>query len=124
MAKEYEEYGIKVNALQINGAKMSKETLQKVTPGGRLIARIQNLYFPPAEKMAEIYYHMCTSEEFKTITGKLINDEKKIMTKGEVNPGPLMQIEQVVGNNFYPLYADLKESQDKIWRLCLDVAKF
>ena len=124
MAKEYEKYGIKVNALQINGAKLSKETLQKVTLKWRLIARIQNLYFPPAEKMAEIYYYMSISEEFKTITGKLINDKKQIMNRGVAKPGPLMQIKQVTGTSYYPRYADQIENLDKLWRICLDVAKF
>jgi NAD(P)-dependent dehydrogenase (short-subunit alcohol dehydrogenase family) len=121
MAKEYEDYGIKVNALQINGAKMSKDTLKKVTAKWRIIARIQNLYFPPPEKMAEIYYYMCTSEEFQTVTGKLINDKKEIMQSGLSNPSPLMQIKQITGTRYYPIYADQKENQDKLFRLCLDV---
>lgn len=123
MAEEYKEQGIKVNALQINGAKMSKETLQKVTAGWRIIARIQNLYFPPAEKMADIYYHMCTSEEYQNITGKLINDKKEMMTRGVDSPSPLMQVKQLTGNSFYPNYVDQKENQEKIWGLCLDAVK-
>jgi hypothetical protein len=123
MAKEYKEYGIKVNALQINGAKMSKDTLQKVTPRWRLIGKIQNLFFPPPEKIAEIYYHICISEEFKTITGKLINDKKEVMTSSAESPSLLMQLKQVVGNRYYPRYAAQKENQDKIWHLCLDITK-
>lgn len=123
MAEQYKEFGIKVNALQINGARMSKESMEKVTTGYRMIARIQNLYFPPAEKMAEIYYHMCISDEFKTITGKLINDKKEIMTCGEINPSPLKQIKQITGTRFYPPFADAKENQEKIWDLCLKAAQ-
>ncbi|WP_096200171.1 SDR family NAD(P)-dependent oxidoreductase [Bacillus sp. FJAT-45350] len=123
LAKVYEKYGIKVNALQINGAKMSKDTLQKLTPGWRSIARVQNLYFPPAEKMAEIYFHMCTSEDFKTITGKLINDKKEIMKRGEENPNLGMQIKQLIRSNYYPIYAEQQENQDKMWSLCQEVTK-
>ncbi|GGM18499.1 hypothetical protein GCM10011351_00330 [Paraliobacillus quinghaiensis] len=121
MAKEYDKYGIKVNALQINGAKMSKNTLQKLTPGWRFIARIQNLYFPPAEKMSEIYFHMCTSEHFKNITGKLINDKKEIMKRGEENPGLTMQVKQLIRSHYYPVYADQHENQDEMWSLCQEV---
>ncbi|MDQ0157591.1 SDR family NAD(P)-dependent oxidoreductase [Robertmurraya andreesenii] len=123
MAEEYKEQSIKVNALQINGAKMSKETLQKVTAGWRIIARIQNLFFPPAEKMADIYYNMCTSEEYQNITGKLINDKKEIMTRGVDNPSPLMQVKQLTRNSFYPKYVAQKENQEKIWSLCLEAVR-
>jgi hypothetical protein len=71
--------------------------------------------------MAELYYYMCTSDEFKSLTGKLINDKKEIMNRGVANPSPLMQIKQVAGTSYYPMYADQKENQDKVWRLCLDV---
>ncbi|MCT2536515.1 SDR family NAD(P)-dependent oxidoreductase [Aquibacillus koreensis] len=122
MAKEFEQYGIKVNALQINGAKMSKETLQKVTPKWRMIARIQNLFFPPPEKMAEIYVYMCTSDACKEMTGKLMNDKKEIMVRGVKKPNLLMEIKQLVGTSYYPLYADQQENQDKMWELCEEVA--
>ncbi|MBU9711896.1 SDR family NAD(P)-dependent oxidoreductase [Evansella tamaricis] len=118
LAEEWKGEGIKVNALQINGAKMSKETLQKVTTGWRAIARIQNLFFPPPEKMASIYYDMCTSEEFRNISGKLINDKKEVMNPGHLKPNAVMQVKQLTGNAYYPPYADQKENQEQVWYLC------
>ena len=73
MAAEFNDDGIKVNALQINGSKMSKETLYKFKPLWRQVARVQNLFFPAPEFMAEHYFEICTSERFKNVTGKLIN---------------------------------------------------
>lgn len=121
MAEEYREHGIKVNALQINGAKMSKETLKKVTSGWRVIARMQNLYFAPPEKTAEIYYQLCTSIDYINITGKLFNDKIEMMTLGQQKPNLSMQIKQLTGNNYYPTYADDKANQEKIWGLCQNV---
>ncbi|MBU9721354.1 MULTISPECIES: SDR family NAD(P)-dependent oxidoreductase [Bacillaceae] len=123
MADEYSEHGIKVNALQINGAKMSKDTLKKVSPGWRLVARMQNLFFPPASKMADIYYYLCTSREWNNTTGRNINDKKEIMISSKDNPGIGLQIKQLTSNIFYPNYADKKENQDKLWEMCLEVSK-
>jgi NAD(P)-dependent dehydrogenase (short-subunit alcohol dehydrogenase family) len=124
MAEEYKEHNIKVNAVHINGAKMSKETLSKVTPKWRMIARIQNLFFPPPVKFGEIYYSICTSEEFKTVTGKLINDKKDIMTVAGENPSLLMQVKQLAGNKYYSRYADDIENQEKLWQLCTEQTEF
>ncbi|GIP59858.1 hypothetical protein [Paenibacillus woosongensis] len=38
MAEKFGQFGIKVNALQINGATMSKETIKKFKPKYKLIA--------------------------------------------------------------------------------------
>lgn len=70
--------GIKINAVEIPAVKMSKESIRKFKSIWRIAARIQKKVFStPPETMADIYFHICTSEEFKDITGKLINDKKK-----------------------------------------------
>ncbi|MFD1039717.1 SDR family NAD(P)-dependent oxidoreductase [Virgibacillus byunsanensis] len=119
MADVYQNDGVKVNALQINGAKMSKATLRKVKPHWRIIARIQNLYFPSPSVMAQHYFDICTSDKFETITGKLIDHKQKMMQQPPShNPNVITQIKQITGSKVYPAYAANPEIQEKLWELC------
>lgn len=117
MAEEYKEMGIAVNSLQINGARMSKETLRKFAPRYRFIARIQNLFFPPAAFMGSNYFELCTSDDFKNKTGKQFNHKLKSMGKGPVNPKP----KHIWGSQVYPAYAADQSVQDRVWNLCADL---
>jgi NAD(P)-dependent dehydrogenase (short-subunit alcohol dehydrogenase family) len=119
MAEEYKELGITVNSLQINGARMSNETLQKFAPRWRVIAIIQNLFFPPAEFMGNNYFELCTSDDFAKKTGKQFNHKLKSMKKGPENPNPA----HIWGSQVYPVYATNKPVQDRIWNLCFDLTK-
>jgi len=121
MADEFKKDGIRVFNLQINGAKMSKETLQKFTLPWRMIARVQNLFFRPASFMAGIYYEICTSTAFSETSGKLINHRLEIMVPSKNNPGIADQIKQVTGAGIYPNYADRTDMQEKIWALCREL---
>ncbi|MEB1808563.1 MAG: SDR family NAD(P)-dependent oxidoreductase [Bacillaceae bacterium] len=123
LAEELHENGIKVNAIQINGAKMSKETLKKFSPGWRVIARIQNLFFPPPEKFAECYFQICMSDQFKTTTGKLINDKNQIMKPTVTNVNIKMQIKQFTGSDLYPAYLQNRDNWDKVWKLCRELTQ-
>jgi NAD(P)-dependent dehydrogenase (short-subunit alcohol dehydrogenase family) len=123
LAEEFQQHGIRVNGLQINGAKMSKNTLQKVTPGWRTIAFVQNLYFPPPEKIGNLYHELCTAEEFSDATGKLFNDKKEIMKPGIPDPGLSAQVRQLFSGAFYPLYADNRENREKLWKFSKEVIK-
>ncbi len=113
--------GIRVNMLQINGATMSEEALQKVTPGYRMIARIQNLFFRPPEFMAKHYFEICTSDKFKDVSGKLINHKQQVMQSSKKHPGIANQVRQLAGAVYYPNYAEGRQAQDEIWNFCLNV---
>jgi NAD(P)-dependent dehydrogenase (short-subunit alcohol dehydrogenase family) len=106
--------GIKVNALQINGARMSKETLKKFKWNWQLIARMQNLFFPPPEYIAAKYFEICTSGRFREVTGKLFNDKSEIMQAAPDKAG----IRYSFGNSHYPVYAERKDIQERIWSFC------
>ena len=121
-AEYFQPDDIKVNMLQINGATMSEEALQKVTPGYRMIARIQNLFFRPPEFMAKHYFDICTSDKFKDVSGKLINHKQEIMQPAKQQPGIADQVRQLTGAGFYPKYADDRQAQDAIWDFCLNAA--
>ncbi|MCD8510613.1 MAG: hypothetical protein LRY73_12580 [Bacillus sp. (in: Bacteria)] len=124
MAEEFLEEGIKVNALQINGATMSKETLQKVTFKYRMVARVQNLFFKPTSYMANNYFEICTSARFKDVTGQIFNDKLEIMKAAPIKPENLLQdIKQVTGSSLYPAYAHNEEEVEKVWSFCKEVTK-
>lgn len=106
LAALFKEDGIKVNSLQINGARMSKETLARFKYPWRFIAHVQNLFFPPPEFMANHYFEICTSDKFYGITGKHLNHKLEIMLPGEENPGFIHGIQQTIGIEKYPRYAD------------------
>lgn len=114
MARDFAETGIKFYSLQINGARMSKETLKKFKPGWRFIARIQNLFFPPAEFMANNYFEICTSEKFKNRTGIHLNHKLEIMKPGPEKPS----IKHIRGTDYYPVYAENETIQNKIREFC------
>ena len=124
MAEMYKNDGIKVNALQINGAKMSKRTLQKFKPSWRTIAKIQNIFFPPASYMANNYFQICTSNEFQNVTGKLFNDKLQIMqVSPSENLGFIQSVKQLFGSKYYPIYAHKQEVSERLWNLCNDLTK-
>jgi NAD(P)-dependent dehydrogenase (short-subunit alcohol dehydrogenase family) len=114
MARDFAETGIKFYSLQINGARMSKETLKKFKPGWRIIARIQNLFFPPAEFMATNYFEICTSAKFRNETGIHLNHKLEIMKPGPEKPS----IKHIRGTEYYPAYAEKETIQNKIWNFC------
>ncbi len=106
--------GIKFYSLQINGARMSDETLRKFKPGWRIIARIQNLFFPPPEFMALNYYKICTEERFKKSSGIHLNHKLQIMKAGPEKPG----LKHSLGSEFYPIYAENKNVQEDLLQFC------
>ncbi|MEX2602837.1 MAG: SDR family NAD(P)-dependent oxidoreductase [Gracilimonas sp.] len=114
MAEEFKELGIKVNSLQINGAKMSKDTLKKFKPIWRLIASIQNLLFPAPSFMASHYFDITTSDKFKDVSGQQINHKLEAMEAGPENTST----KDAWGDKFYPNYASKKDVTDKVWNLC------
>lgn len=117
MAKEYEKSGVKFYSLQINGARMSKETLRKFKMPWRLIAHIQNLFFPHPSYMANNYFEICTSEKYIDITGKHFNDKLEVMKVAPGNPA----LKDILGTSVYPAYADSKDEQEVVMRLCKEL---
>lgn len=124
MADMFKEDGIKVHALQINGAKMAKRSIKKVKPWWRPIAHVQNLFFPPTSYMANNYFAICTADVFEHATGKLFNDKLEIMQVApNENPGFFKQIRRVLGSSFYPPYAHNKVVMDQLWALSTELTK-
>jgi NAD(P)-dependent dehydrogenase (short-subunit alcohol dehydrogenase family) len=117
-AEEYRDIGVKVNSLQVNGAKMSKNTLKKFKPGWRWIACIQNLFFRPPEFMANNYFELCTDSRFSEITGKHFNHELQEMKKGPEKPA----FKDIWGSDHYPVYALDEEVSRQVWELCRELS--
>jgi len=121
MAEESKKHGISVNAVQIPAIKLSKDTINKFQSGWKFAARIQNVFSAPRETMADTYFHICTSEEFKNVTGKLINDKRKVMEPSHYSKGLTQDIKQLMDQNVYPKYADDPANIEKVWDLCVSL---
>jgi NAD(P)-dependent dehydrogenase (short-subunit alcohol dehydrogenase family) len=121
MARKLESRGITVNCLEINGARMSPETLGKMTLPYRMIGRIQNLFFRPPEYMAENYVQITTSDRFRGVTGCNFNDKREAMKPGSSNgTTATQQLRNVFGRDFYPELADDEATQEAVWDACLE----
>lgn len=119
MADELKEDGIKVNAVQIPAIKLSKERIRKFKSVWRLAAMVQNIHSASPETMADTYFHICTSEEFKDISGKLINDKREIMQPSHYTGGLMQEFKQFRDNGVYPKYADDIDNIERVWGLAV-----
>jgi len=117
MAKEYKESGVKFFSLQINGARMSRETLKKFKMPWRLVAHIQNIFFPHPLYMANNYFEICTSVRYRDITGKHFNDKLEVIKVAPENPA----LKDILGTSVYPVYADRQDVQEKVFLLCQEL---
>ncbi len=123
MADFFKPEGIKVNSIQINGATMSEESLQKIKPGWRIIARFQNLFFRPPEYTADLYYRLCTSIEYRNHTGIQFNHRAELMRPAVTEGGLLTDIKQALGSDVYPSYADRKDITEIVWNRCREMTR-
>lgn len=115
IAKEYKDLGIKVNAIQIPAIKLSKRTLKNLKPGWRIAAVLENIFAQLPETMGETYYHICTSEDFINVTGRLINDRREITQESNYPQGLISEIKQLLDIKVYPKYAGRKDIIEKVW---------
>jgi len=123
MAKELEETGIKINAVQIPAIKLSRETMAKFKSVWRIAARVQNFFSASPETMADTYFHICTSEEFRPVTGKLINDRREVMEPSPYSGGFLQDMRQLKDQKVYPQYAGDKDNIDRMWDLAVKLTE-
>ncbi|GAB6180098.1 SDR family NAD(P)-dependent oxidoreductase [Desulfotomaculum defluvii] len=123
MADKLKKDGIKVNAVQIPAIKMSKETMRKFKSAWRIAAVVQNVFSSSPETMADTYFHICTSEEFKDITGKLINNKREIMQSSHYASGLIQEVKQLFDKGVYPKYADNIDNIEMVWDLAVKLTK-
>ncbi|BBI33301.1 SDR family NAD(P)-dependent oxidoreductase [Cohnella abietis] len=122
MAETLKPHGIKVNALQINRVKLSKETIRKMNSFWKVLAWTQNLTNPLPSGMADNYFHICTSDEYKNVTGQLINHKRQIIQPSTSEQG-FSQVKNIFGSGSYPNYATDPINVKKIWDLCISLTK-
>ena len=124
VAEEFEPQGIAVNYLQVNGAKLSRETVRKFTLAYRVLGRLQSFLLKPPEFMADRYFRITTAPEFRGVTGRNINHRLEIMqpaptTTPEGEPlGFLEEIRITTGSDYYPAIAEDRELQAAVVRVC------
>lgn len=124
MAEKLKEDCIKINAVQIPAIKISKETMGKLKAGWRIAGEVQNIFSSSQESMADTYFHICTSEKFKDITGKLINDKREIMQSSHYSSRLIHQVKQIFDKKVYPKYADNIDNVEIVWDLAIKLTKY
>jgi NAD(P)-dependent dehydrogenase (short-subunit alcohol dehydrogenase family) len=117
MAEEYKSQGINVNAIQINRVKLSKKTIKKTRSYWKVLAWVQNLTNPLPSGMTDNYFHICTSDEFKNVSGQLINHNREIV-QPSLNEKGITQLKNVFGSGSFPNYATDTQNVEKLWRIC------
>ena len=122
MAEEYKPQGININALQINRVKLSKETIKKMKSIWKGLAWAQNFTNPLPSGMADTYFHICTSDEYKNVTGQLINHKREIVKPSLTEKG-VNQVKNIVGSGTYPNYATEPEHVERLWKICNTVTE-
>ncbi|MFF5996029.1 SDR family NAD(P)-dependent oxidoreductase [Lysinibacillus sp. KU-BSD001] len=122
LAEEYKHMGIKVNAIQINRVKLSKETIEKMHSIWKVFAHLQNLTNPLPAGMADNYFHICTSDAFKDTTGQLINHKREILKPATSEKG-FTQLKNIFGSTTYPKYAINPQNVEQIWKLSIAVTE-
>lgn len=123
MADMFINDGIKVNAVQIPAIKISKETIKKFSTMWKIAAMIQNVFSSPPEDMADTYFQICTSKNFKDVTGKLINDKREIMKVSHYTCQLIQSVKQLFDKGVYPRYADDIDNIERVWDLALKLTK-
>ncbi|WP_238177710.1 SDR family NAD(P)-dependent oxidoreductase [Paenibacillus contaminans] len=116
LAEAFKSRGIKVNALQINRVKLSNETIRKMSPFWRVLAWAQNITNPLPAGMADNYFHICTSDEYKDVTGQLFNQHRE-MIRPAVHDKGFAQLKNILGSSYYPRFAAAPHNIEQIWAL-------
>jgi NAD(P)-dependent dehydrogenase (short-subunit alcohol dehydrogenase family) len=117
LAETFKSQGINVNALQINRVKLSKETINKMSPLWKILAFAQNLINPQPSGMADNYFHICTSDEFKNVSGQLINHKREIVQPSLSEKG-INQLKNIFGSERFPNYATNTQNVEELLRIC------
>lgn len=124
MAEVFSEENISVNVFLIPGIKQSKESGKKFRGWQwRLIAAIMQPFLRTPARMAETYYTICTSVEFRDVSGQLVNIHNQVMGMADIvqgveykaNPKELWHMTEV------PAYAVRRENIENTWRIATDL---
>lgn len=125
-AEEFDKEHIKVNAVLIPGIRQSKESRKKFKGWNwRLVAAIMQPFLRTPERMAETYFEICTSDNFKHVSGKLVNIHNQVMSMPEViegveyktNPKELWRMTEV------PSFALRRENIEKIRDISREITR-
>lgn len=124
LAEELRADGIAVNYLQVNGAKLSRETVRKFSLSYRIMGRLQSLLLKPPEFMADRYFRITTDPDFRGVTGRNINHRLEIMepapaTTAEGKPLRFSdELRITAGADYYPPIAEDGDLQAEVLGVC------
>jgi len=123
LAQELAHRGIKVNCIMIPGVRVERHVLRKLTGWFRLIGTLTQYLSPflrPPSRLAQTYYHICSDEELKDVTGEHFDHHQKVLPvlppDQELSPFQLMR-ELLSSPTLTPAYAGAPENVDRMWKV-------
>jgi len=119
MGELYRPLGVKVYSIQIPATKISKDTLKKLKFLWRVAGTLQSTISQSPETMGDHYFHICTSESLKSMTGILVNHKREFVHSSHYSIGLKNDIKQFFDKRIYPKYADNQDNIEKVWQLCV-----
>lgn len=124
MAEEYRKDSIKVNSVMIPNIKLSEGSREKLGSAyWRFMSRLMSPFARPQSEMADTYYHICTSGEFREVTGKLVNIERKVMKSPDLKREMSVRtnISELRKMTMVPRFAVDSKNVEEIWGLGQDI---
>jgi NAD(P)-dependent dehydrogenase (short-subunit alcohol dehydrogenase family) len=126
MAEEYRDRGIKVNCVMIPTVRVERETLRKFSSWFRIVGPLVQYWNPFAlsrEAMAETYFHLATSDEFREVSGALVDHRHRILPPlpGDRRLTPVEVLRELVATRHAPAYAGDPANVERMWALAREV---
>lgn len=125
MAEEYRAKRIKVYAVMTPATKVSKETLKRLTGYYRILGPlVQNLnpLSKTTTEMASCYYHVCASEEFREVTGVMVDSRSQILPPLGEKPLTFFNlISELLYTKHTPAYSNDPDKIERMWNLSREV---
>lgn len=122
MAEVLKKDAIKVNAVLIPGIRQSKASRRKFKGRKwRLAASVMQPFLPTPDKMADVYFHVCTSGPFTDVSGRLVNINKKVLGIPDLTRpmGFGTLIRELGRMTTVPAYACQEDNISKVWSLSM-----
>ncbi|KAL0213044.1 hypothetical protein RCL1_006670 [Eukaryota sp. TZLM3-RCL] len=124
LARELRKQNISVNYLMISGARMTRETISRMSFGYRIVAQIQNMFFPTREFVAGLYFRLADEHQFSCVTGLCFNHQLQVMRPANESPGCWEQVTQLMNGQVFPRIVIDEEMQQQCYEtVCSLVSK-
>ncbi len=120
MAQEYASRGVKVNCVMIPTVRVDKATLKKFSGWFRVVGTLLQYWNPFAlsqARMAETYHHLCTSPDFRDVTGAFVDHHHRVLPPHahDRRLAPPTIVRELLATRHAPPYAGDPQNVERMW---------